>query len=141
MKLKEDEKKITFDEYLQGEEVAEFKHEFVDGEIYAMTGASYEHNLLTSTLNSLLFNHLRKGNCTTLSGDQMVTDRGNSFGYYPDIVAFCGKQKFFEKKKRSLTNPQVIIEVFSPSTEAHDHVRLSHLVKSSIPAIIKLLEF
>ena len=120
MKLKEDDKNVSFDEYLQGEEAAEAKHEFVDGEVYTMVGASHKHNLLSTKLSRLIGNHIEEKGCTIVVSDQMVSDRENTFGYYPDNVVYCGKPQFYDEKERVLLNPQVIVEVLSPSTEDND---------------------
>lgn len=120
MKLKEDEEKISFREYLAGEQTSEVKHEFVNGEVYAMTGASYRHNRVSGTLYGLLFSHLQTKGCTPLFSDQMVSNKENSFAYYPDILVFCGQPEFYDRDERALLNPQVIIEVLSPSTESND---------------------
>ncbi len=126
MQLKEENRKLEFKEYVEGEELAEIKHEFVEGDIYAMTGASHKHNLLISALFLSLGNHLKKRGCTPLVSDQMVSNRERSFGFYPDIVVYCGTPEFSDENGRVLLNPTIIIEVLSPSTEDTDRGRKAY---------------
>ncbi|MEL7409595.1 MAG: Uma2 family endonuclease [Cyanobacteria bacterium J06558_2] len=110
---------ITVEEYLKLEQDAEIRHEYVAGQIYAMTGSSREHNLIATNLISLLRPHLRGGDCRAFISDMKVkiqtsSQRGNFF-YYPDVVVTCNPQ---DRKRYFLNSSCLIIEVLSPSTQA-----------------------
>ncbi|MEL6441688.1 MAG: Uma2 family endonuclease, partial [Cyanobacteria bacterium J06621_8] len=87
---------ITVEEYLKLEQDAEIRHEYVAGQIYAMTGSSREHNLIAGNIFALLRPHLRGGSCGAFVSDMKVkiqtsSQRGNFF-YYPDVVVTCNPQ-------------------------------------------------
>ncbi|MEA5509551.1 Uma2 family endonuclease [Crocosphaera sp. UHCC 0190] len=109
---------LTPDEYLSFEEKSDIKHEYRQGEIYAMAGASNNHVLITVNMATLLRNHLRGKGCLTYISDTKVRiDPLNTY-YYPDITVSC------DERDRNLTQyicyPCLIIEVLSDSTEAFD---------------------
>jgi len=107
-------------EYLAFELASQEKHEFIDGEIVAMSGASEDHNLIATSTLSSLFMQLRKGSCKVYPSDMRVRV-GKSRQYtYPDVSIVCGKPLFASDQKDTLLNPIVIIEVLSSSTEAYD---------------------
>jgi Uma2 family endonuclease len=111
--------KMTYEEYLAFERASEQKHEFVDGEIYAMAGARFEHNQLAGNVFGLLWNALRSRGCTVNNSDQRIkTPLGTA--HYPDVSALCGDPRFSDDTRDELLNPSVVIEVLSESTEAYD---------------------
>ena len=111
-------KLISEAEYLAAERLAEEKHEYIDGSIYAMAGASWVHNKLSSNLNRRLGNLLEGGPCEALAADMRVYARGA--WVYPDVVVYCGAPEFVDGIFDTLTNPSVIIEILSESTERND---------------------
>ncbi len=115
MSLKYANNKITEEEYLQGELVAEIKHEFIDGEAYAMAGASEAHNLLSLNMASELRNQLKGTPCRTFISDMKVKVTNDFF--YPDVMVICQKDNDFDYYKQS---PVIIIEVLSKSTRKFD---------------------
>lgn len=115
MSLKYATNKITEEEYLQGELVAEFKHEFIDGEVYAMAGASGNHNLLSGNIFAELKNQLKGTSCRTFIADMKVKVTNGFF--YPDVMVVCQQDNEFEYYKQS---PVIIVEVLSPSTRRFD---------------------
>jgi Uma2 family endonuclease len=115
MSLKHATNKITEAEYLQGELVAEFKHEFIDGEAYAMAGASEYHNLLAGNIFSELKNQLKGTPCRTFIADMKVK-AANDF-FYPDVMVVCQQDNEFEYYQQS---PVIIVEVLSKSTRRFD---------------------
>lgn len=115
MSLKHATNKITEEEYLQGEFIAEFKHEFIDGEVYAMAGASETHNLLSGNIFSELKNQLKGMPCRTFIADMKVNAAGDFF--YPDVMVVCQQDNEFEYYKQL---PVIIVEVLSPSTRKFD---------------------
>lgn len=115
--------KLTAAQYLEIERRAEFKSEFFQGEMFAMAGASREHNVVKSNLDGELYGRLKGGPCRPLSGDQRVAVPRTGLYTYPDIVIVCGRPEYDPEDRDTLTNPQVIIEVLSSSTEAYDRGR------------------
>lgn len=108
------------EEYLALERAAEFRSEYIDGEIFAMAGESPNHGRIKSAANRLLGNQLVGKSCETFTSDTKVRTPGlNVFGY-PDVLVVCGKLVFHDHFKDVVLNPKVIIEILSPSTEAYD---------------------
>lgn len=107
--------RLSVDEYLQGEQQAEQRHELVAGEVHAMTGASNLHNLLAGALHAALRAHLRGSGCRVFVSDMKV--RIDDDFYYPDLLVSCHPQTTIAYYE---TEPVVIIEILSPSTEARD---------------------
>ncbi len=110
----------TAEEYLALERSASYKSEFHDGQIYAMTGASREHNLITVNIARELSVQLKKRPCEAYSNDMRVKAADAHSYHYPDIVVVCSTPQFEDAHIDTLLNPTVLIEVLSPSTEAYD---------------------
>ena len=112
---------ITVEEYFNLEQDGEVRHEYVAGQIYAMTGSSREHNLIATNLISMLRPHLRGGTCRAFVSDMKVEIQTRSqsadFFYYPDVVVTCNPQ---DRERYFLTSPCLVIEILSPSTQATD---------------------
>ena len=113
----------TVEEYLAFECASETKHEYFAGAIVAMAGASYEHNLSTGDTYASLRNQLRGTSCTVLPSDQRLRVSPQGPLIYPDIMVVCGRPQFTDERPDTVTNPTVIIEILSPSTEADDRGR------------------
>ncbi|RKZ76019.1 MAG: Uma2 family endonuclease [Candidatus Parabeggiatoa sp. nov. 1] len=111
---------ITPEEYLRVERKADSPSEYFDGEIFAMAGASKEHNLIVGNAFAELHGQIKKRPCHIYSNDMRVKVSLTGLYTYPDIVAVCGKEQFDDKQKDTLLNPTLIIEVLSDSTEAYD---------------------
>jgi len=108
--------KISVEEYLEGEKISPVKHEFIEGEVYAMAGTSDNHNRIVVSLITMLSNHLRDSRCEPFSGDIKVRATKNVV-YYPDILVSCEENppdSYFRNE------PILIIEVTSKSTESID---------------------
>ena len=114
------ESKMTPEEYLAFERQSETKHEFYDGEIFAMSGASMSHNDISLNIGGELRQAFRNRTCKAWTGDLRVKLGRSSAYVYPDVVATCEEPKLEDDQLDTLTNPQVIVEVSSPSTESHD---------------------
>jgi Uma2 family endonuclease len=112
--------KMTEAEYLAFEFESETKHEFFNGEIFAMAGASNEHLLITGSTYAALYNQTVDRPYVVYQTDMRLKVLATGLYTYPDIIVVCGEPKFTEDKPTVLTNPNVIIEVLSPSTEAYD---------------------
>lgn len=115
------EHRVTPEEYLARERAAvDRKSEYVDGHIYAMAGASLEHNQIVFNIAGALGNGLRGGPCRALVNDMRVKVPKMVMYTYPDVVVFCGDPRVEDEHKDTLTNPAILVEVLSPSTERYD---------------------
>ncbi len=114
-----DAQRMSAEQYLLVEETAPIRHEFVGGEMFAMTGVSLAHNLIAMNVASAFRRHLQGGPCKTFVSDVKVRlrSRSDDIFYYPDVIVACGAR---DLTARYLTDPKVIVEVLSPSTEAID---------------------
>lgn len=110
----------TAEEYLALERSVSHKSEFHDGQIYAMTGASRKHNLITVNIARELSVQLKKRPCEAYINDMRVKAAEARSYHYPDIAVVCGTPQFEDAQVDTLLNPTVLIEVLSPSTEAYD---------------------
>lgn len=114
---------LTPEEYLARERTAEFKSEYDRGLVYAMSGASREHNLIAGNLHSELRTQLRGRPCESYVSDMRVRANASSLFSYPDVTVVCGEPRFLDAEVDTLLNPTVIVEVLSPSTESYDRGR------------------
>lgn len=112
-------KLLSPEEYLHSERLAQHKSEYADGELFAMAGASMFHNQIASNIIRVAGNRLQGRPCRVLGSDMRVSPTGKYY-FYPDISIICGQPKFLDGKQDTLLNPQVIIEVLSPSNEDYD---------------------
>ena len=111
---------VTPDEYLQRERRAEFKSEYYRGETFAMAGASAEHNLIVSNCIVNIGSQLKKRPCRVYPSDLRLKVQATGLFTYPDVTVVCGEPQFEYDRGDVLTNPVLIIEVLSDSTEAYD---------------------
>jgi Uma2 family endonuclease len=111
---------ISPEAYLAGERAAEYKSEYLDGEILAMSGASKAHCLITANVIGKLWAELR-GRCLVYSSDLKIEAAGAFF--YPDVSVACGEQVFRDGELDVLQTPGLVVEVLSPSTAAFDRGR------------------
>lgn len=111
--------RVTPEEYLEADRVAEYKSEYYDGIVYAMSGGTYTHSLIANNFGAVLWQALRGGRCTVTSGDVRVRVTPSTY-VYPDIVVVCGEPAFAGDRRDIILNPVLVVEVLSPSTEAHD---------------------
>ena len=111
---------ITVEEYLAFERDSEEKHEYRNGEVVAMAGASYAHNAIVGNAFASLRAQLRGGTCRVNFSDLRVHIPASRLFTYPDLTVVCGPPRFSDDRQDTLLNPQIIIEVLSPSTEGYD---------------------
>jgi Uma2 family endonuclease len=109
---------FSADEYLRWEEQQEEKHEYIDGQVYAMAGASENHVDITTNLTVILSNHLRGKDCKLFPSDMRLNIASKKIYYYPDLLVTCDERDRFNKKQKNY--PCLIIEVLSESTESKD---------------------
>ena len=126
--------RFTANEYLALEAVAEAKHEFFGGYIVAMAGAEPEHNQIAENVRAELRAGLGERPCRILGSDQRVLVEASGEYFYPDVVVTCLEPRFVLPKPRSLTNPEVIVEVLSESTERYDRFEKTAAYRS-IPTL------
>ena len=110
----------TPDEYLALERKAEYKSEYFNGEIFAMTGASRKHNLVAGNVFAALHPQLRKRPCEIYPSDMRVKVSPTGLYTYPDVVIVCGEPMFDDEQKDTLLNPTLLVEVLSKSTASYD---------------------
>jgi len=111
---------LTPDQYLAVERKAEYKSEYIDGEMVAMTGASRKHNLIAFNLTREISQQLRSRPCEGYASDMRVRVPSTRLYTYPDVVVVCGEPRFEDDYVDTLLNPTLIIEVLSESTELYD---------------------
>lgn len=131
MALKQAQEFISEQEYLQGEMLAEVRHEYIDGAVFAMAGTSRNHGLLVSNCIQVLTNHLQAGPCETFSSEIKVKTERCFF--YPDVMVVCDDEQgddYYTEK------PTLIVEVLSKATR-----RLDKTVKltayKSLPSLLE----
>ena len=107
-------------EYLKLERQAEYKSEYVNGEIFAMSGASEEHNLIVMNVAAALHAQFRGRPCKVYANDMRVKVSPTGLYTYPDVVAVCGEAQLEDAHLDTLLNPTLLVEVLSSSTEAYD---------------------
>ncbi len=112
--------RMTESEYLAFDRASEIKHEYYRGEIFAMSGGSPEHNMISASVGGLLYTQLRGRSCKLFSSDQRVRVSRTRLYTYPDITVVCGDPRFATDAQDTLINPTLLIEVLSPSTESYD---------------------
>ena len=119
--------KYTFREYIAHEAASNVKHEYLDGQIYAMAGGTPAHAALASAVTGQLYGQLRDGPCRSYSSDLRVRVLASGLATYPDITVVCGPNALDPDDANTVTNPTLIVEVLSPSTEDYDRTeKLEH---------------
>lgn len=109
----------TVEEYLLHEEQTGIKHEYIDGEIFAMSGGTENHSLITANTITELSLQLRGASCRVHTSD-MRTKINDARFLYPDLSVVCGEAKFVDEKHTMLTNPTLVVEVTSPTSINYD---------------------
>jgi Uma2 family endonuclease len=112
-------KKYTPAEYLALEEKAETKSEYWNGEIVAMSGAAIEHQQIVANVTTDLTNRLR-GRCRVFPSEMKVWVKKRDKFFYPDLTIICAAPEFYKKRRDTIVNPKLIIEVLSKSTASFD---------------------
>ena len=115
--------RLSEEDYLALDRAAEYKSEFVEGEMYAMSGGSYRHSDLAGAINAEFRLKLKGRKCRIFNSDVRVRSAKGSSYFYPDLSIVCGEVQSYQDASDILTNPIVIVEVLSPSTSDYDHGR------------------
>lgn len=113
--------RYTYAEYRALERSTNTKHEFLDGEIFAMAGGTPEHAALQVEVTTQLRAQLNGKPCKVFSSDLRVRVEATGLSTYPDAAVICGEWRRDPQEPTCLTNPTVLVEVTSPSSEEYDH--------------------
>lgn len=113
-------RRFSPEEYLTLERAAEYKSEYLNGEIFAMAGGSPDHNTISYNLNGITHRQLIGGPCRGYTSDMKVRSTPEGLYSYPDLTIVCGEPRFHDKYGDVLLNPTAIFEVLSPGTESFD---------------------
>ncbi|MDQ6704328.1 MAG: Uma2 family endonuclease [Acidobacteriota bacterium] len=112
--------RITPEQYLEAERSAEFKHEYYQGRIFAMSGGTHPHGVIICNFAGEMRQALKSRPCLVSTTDVRVRVSETGLYTYPDILVICGDPADADDRKDTILNPTVIVEVLSRSTEAHD---------------------
>lgn len=107
-------------EYLAMEREAVDRHEYYKGEVFLMSGASFNHNVIEDNIRGALHNHLKGTKCRSFGSNLRVHIPSNTLFTYPDILIVCDEPKFVDNVFDTLLNPSVLIEILSPSAANYD---------------------
>jgi Uma2 family endonuclease len=113
-------KYYTEKDYLAFERNALDKHEYYKGEVFAISGASFKHNLIESNLRGALHNFSRGKECKEFGSNLRIHIPLNTLYTYPGIIVICDDPEFTDEEFDTITNPAIIIEILSPSTANYD---------------------
>ena len=111
---------LTAEGYLDIEEKAEYKSEFFDGEMFAMSGVSRVHDIIAGNVFATVHSQLKGSPCHAHTSDMRVAVSPTRAYVYPDLSIACKDAKYIRRGTDTLLNPVAIIEVLSPTTELHD---------------------
>jgi Uma2 family endonuclease len=130
--------RISVEEYLALDAASDLKHEYLNGAVVAMAGASPRHNQVASNVFRHLGNALETGPCRIWSADQRVRVSATGAYTYPDLVVVCAEPRFADDHPASLLNPRLLVEVLSPSTRDYDRsAKLAHY--RQLPSVREVL--
>ena len=113
-------KYVSISDYLELESTSKEKHEYYQGEIFAMAGGSLAHNRMVRNALSSIDNFLKDKGCEVFPSHLKVHVKTESAFVYPDLTIICNGPQFYENRKDIITNPVIIIEVLSPDTRGFD---------------------
>lgn len=113
-------KRLSYADYVAGEANGEVRHEFLDGEIFAMAGGTLEHSALAAQLSHLLKMALQGRPCRVFNSDARTRVPATGLGTYPDLAVVCGRVRTDPDDPDTLINPVLLVEVLSERTEGWD---------------------
>ena len=113
-------KYISPEDYLLMERASQEKHEYFKGDIFAMSGASWEHNVIAKNISTIILPFLKGSSCDMFGSDLRIHIPENTLYTYPDFSIICGKPEVTDKEKDTAVKPSVIIEILSKSTKDYD---------------------
>ena len=123
---------MTEAEYLEFEEKSDIRHEYVKGRVYAMSGGSVRHGLITTNISTDFNNQLEETDCKVSALATRVKVEEMESYRYPDVLVYCGEEDYVDDRTDTLGNPLVVVEVLSPSTALKDrNEKLIEYVRSN----------
>jgi Uma2 family endonuclease len=111
---------VSPEDYLQMERASDVKHEYYKGEVFAMSGASWEHNVIAKNINTIVLPFLKGKSCNMYGSDLRIHIPENTLYTYPDFSIICGKPETTGKEKDTIIEPTALIEILSKSTKDYD---------------------
>lgn len=129
---------LSPEEYLEIERKAEDKSEYYNGEMFAMSGVSRRHDRIATRLTFLFVQHLRGKRCEAFTANMRVLATASGLYTYPDLSVACEEPQFADAHVDTLTNPALLVEILSPSTEDYDRGKKAKLYRA-IPSLLELL--
>jgi len=132
------EKYMSLEEYFQFEETSDIKHEYYQGMVFAMAGASENHNLIAMAVGITLGVQLDDKPCRPYPADFRLKIESANVYTYPDLSVICGETRLADGRRDTFVNPTVLIEVLSDSTEAYDRAKKSEFYRT-IPSLQEYL--
>jgi Uma2 family endonuclease len=133
--------RTSVEAYLEAERTSDSKHEYFDGLVIAMAGASPRHNMISTNVIRRLSAALDDGPCRVFGSDQRVHVEATRSYVYPDVSVACGPLDFTSERPASLRNPTLLVEVLSPTTEDHDRgAKLAHYRRTPSVREVLLLQ-
>ncbi len=114
------QERLSVEDYLALERQADTRSEYLDGERFAMSGASVRHNRIVRNVVAALHGQLKTGDCEVFANDLRVRIPATDLYTYPDVVVLCGEPELDDRDPDTLLNPTLIIEVLSKSTQDYD---------------------
>ena len=116
---------MTVEEYFAYDEASDVRHEYIDGDVYPMTGGTGDHGAIIAYVIMALGAAIGERDCVVRAGTVRVIIDETKY-VYPDVSVVCGESVYLNDDGYNLINPLVIVEVTSPSSFAHDHGRNSN---------------
>ena len=129
---------LTPEQYLELERAVPEKYEYIEGDMVAMSGGTPAHSSIAANLIRKLPLNNGGRNCQVFTSDLRVSVYWNRLITYPDVTVICGKPEYTDGKRDTVTNPTLIVEVLSPSTEGHDRGKKADLYRF-IPSLREFL--
>jgi Uma2 family endonuclease len=118
--MSQPQRHYTLDDYFAVEETSQIRHEFLDGEIFAMAGASLQHNRIVSNVLRIVLPWLQDTGCGAFGSDLRIATQSGLFTY-PDVSMICGTPLLVTGRPDTALNPVLLIEVLSDATRDYDH--------------------
>jgi Uma2 family endonuclease len=131
-------RRLSEAEYLEIERRAEFKSEFLEGEMFAMSGGTRWHSLIACNVISAMTSQLKGSPCLVLNSDMRVKVQTSGLYTYPDVSVACGENQLEDENGDTLLNPTVIVEVLSETREAYDRGKKFEMYRQ-IPSLREYL--
>jgi Uma2 family endonuclease len=129
---------VSPEQYLEMERAAEEKHEYYEGQVYAMSGASWKHNVISKNINTAVLPFLKGKPCDMFGSDLRIHIPENTLYTYPDFSIICGKPETTDKENDTVVSPSAIIEILSKATRDYDRGTKFNLYRA-IPTLTEYI--